>query len=182
MGKFGHQNSPGWRGDAAVSPPSMVKHWPVMYCASSGREPRHGIGDVRRLAEAAGRVARQRVGFRGLGVVRLGKGILRHAGHDPTRSNGVASDLGSVIHSDRTGQTVDEGLGRIVERHGGVADDARDRSDIDDRAAVLLHVGQDRAAHIEDAPAIDADNQVPVLIGAVGQGLFDLNTGIVDQD
>ena len=84
-------------------------------------------------------MAGQRIGFGSCGVSREGEGRIRHAGVDPARRHGIASDFRPMIHGYRTNEAVYERLRGIVEGHRGIGGMTRYRADGDDDTTRLLH-------------------------------------------
>jgi hypothetical protein len=84
------------------------------------------------------------------------------------------------------GHSLGQGAHRVLGRHvaGRVAhrDQSVDRGGVDDVPAVAFdHPGQEGLHAVDDAPQVDADDELPVGGRHLGEGRRDVDAGVVDQ-
>ena len=108
----------------------------------------------------------------------------RHGGVDGARADRVDPDIvGGQVNRHAAGQIDQPALGRPIGRHGGIADNAAGRRNVDDGAGLLgHHVRDDGLTHQERAGQVNTQNPVPLLQAGVLDGFAQNDPGVVVQD
>src|SRR6478609_11114906 len=85
--------------------------------------------------------------------------------------------------ADRLGQPADGVLRGVVRRLAGHRHQPEERGDVDQGAvAARDEVGQELLGAVDDAPEVDADDPVEVVVGEVGEVAGRAHAGVVDDE
>src|SRR5207342_959619 len=140
-----------------------------------GDEERNGVGDLVRLAQAAGGDLRDDL------VAHFLRHGHHHVGADVARGDGVHGDAElRVLLRQRNREAVHAGLGRGVV---GLALLPVDRTDLDVAAPLArTHALDDRAGDVEAGVQVGADHLAPLLRRHLVEGGVAGDAGVVDED
>ena len=163
---------------AASKPPSTARNWPLMKLASSlHRKPtvlRHLLGRA---------VAAQRDRVLVVGADRHAVHELGHLGLDRPRADRVDADADvAELHRELLGQVQQRGLAGAVGHAQRARAQARDRRDVDDRAAAgLEHLGHAGLRAQERAVEVGVEHVAELGVAGLHHRLEDGDAGVVDE-
>mmetsp|Transcript_28306 Transcript_28306/g.74902 ORF Transcript_28306/g.74902 Transcript_28306/m.74902 type:complete len:398 (+) Transcript_28306:39-1232(+) len=155
-----------------------VQHLPRDVPGAGCGEEQDGIGDLLRIAKAAGRHGLQEL------VLPLLLEAVGHVRGDEAGGQGVHGDAAAAdLPGEGAGEAVHAGLGRGVVGLARVAHGADHRRDADDAAPpVLGHGLEDGLGHAEDGVEVGVDDIVPLgVLHAHHKGVLG-DAGVVDEN